>query len=126
MLYKNWQEVPRNWDTWPFKYFDPQEIACKGTGELLIDLNAISILDNLRSIIGSPLALNSAYRSKYWNAKCGGSPRSCHLTGKAFDLRLGSHDKTQLIDAAKQAGFTGFGVNYRTFLHVDTGRARRW
>ena len=40
MLYENIDDIPRNWDAWPIKYFTPPEIACRGTGELFVNLDA--------------------------------------------------------------------------------------
>lgn len=111
---------------WPFQYFIPRELANKGDGSLLADMDAIARLDHLRELLGKPLIINSAYRDPLYNARVGGAPRSMHKQGKAFDVALRGHNKRQLIQLAKQAGFTGFGINYNTFLHIDTGRPRQW
>lgn len=110
---------------WPFKWFQPHELACKGTGELLVDFDAVSRLDWLRHTLGRPVIITSAYRSALHNARVGGAPKSMHKQGRAFDIVLAGHNRSDLVSQAKQAGFTGFGY-YNTFLHVDTGRARRW
>ena len=82
-------------------------------------------LQRMRDEVG-PLRIFSAYRCPVHNAFVGGAPLSQHKLGRAFDVALGSYDKDSLIAAARQAGFTGFGVNYRTFIHVDTGPRRSW
>ena len=129
MIYEDTDDIPRTWEAWPIKYFKPPEIACRGTREIFVNIDALSKLDYLRSLMNKPLRINSAYRSHYHNARIGGAPFSAHsLRGgaSAFDISLDKHDKSELIRVAKRAGFTGFGVNYKSFLHVDCGRKRSW
>jgi uncharacterized protein YcbK (DUF882 family) len=124
MLYTHYDDVPR--DVWPAKYFSVFEIACHGTGELLINHELLDKLDVLRFRLGRALVVSSSYRSKYFNASVGGAPRSYHLRAMAADLPLAGHDKSELIDLAKQVGFTGFGISYISFIHIDIGRSRSW
>lgn len=129
MIYKDVDDIPRTWDAWPLKYFKPDEIACRGTGEIFVNLDALTKLDNLRSLINKPMQINSAYRSQYHNTRIGGAPFSAHSKrggASAFDIALGDHDKSVLIEVARRCGFTGFGVNYNSFLHIDCGRRRSW
>ena len=129
MIYEDADDIPRNWNAWPVKYFKPLEIACRSTGEIFVNIDALAKLDYLRSLMNKPLRINSAYRSHYHNARIGGAPFSAHsLRGgaSAFDIALEKHDKSELIRIAKRVGFTGFGVNYKSFLHVDCGRKRSW
>jgi len=128
MIYKyaHWEDVPRTFNAWPFKYFQPVEIACRADNSLVIDHDAVARLDMLRSRLGKPVRLTSAYRSPYHNAAVGGAPRSQHVGGKAFDIALEAHDKDTLHRIAVDVGFTGFGLHYNTFIHVDTGPARQW
>ena len=123
--YDHWSEVPRTWSAWPWQFFKPEEVACKGTGKLSINDGFIGKLDLLRSHLGIPLSLSSVFRSPYHNAKVGGAPMSRHLIGDAVDLSIVNEDKLLLKRLAKEVGFTGFGY-YRTFLHIDLGRKREW
>jgi len=53
---------------------------------------------------------------------------SQHWTGQAIDIstvNMSNADKTRLVKAAQEAGFTGFGFG-RTILHLDLGRKRFW
>jgi len=112
---------------WFWPNFSPQEIACKGTGQLLVDYYSMDCLQRARSDLGKPFYINSAYRSEKHNAMIGGAPLSMHLTGQAFDISLRNiRHKESLINILELSGFTGFGINYRTFVHVDTGRIRKW
>ena len=122
--YAKCSEIPAR--MWPCKFFKPHEIACKGTGSILVHVDALEALDQLRMNLGSPIFLSSAYRSPYHNAVVGGAPLSSHLAGHAFDVQLRSMDKTKLREEAESTGFTGFGMRYRTFMHIDMGRRREW
>ena len=101
------------------------ELACKcGCRNIYIQDEAIDKLQKARDIIQTPLIINSAARCPLHNAKVGGAPKSQHRATKsrpstAFDISLRGVDKEELIEAAKFAGFKGFGINYNSFLHVD-------
>ena len=123
--YEHWSQVPRTQSAWVWKWFQPSEMACKGTGKLTIEPRLLSYLDLLRSRFGSPLTVLSAFRSPYHNAFVGGAPLSLHLKALAVDLSIVKQDKRLMERIAKEEGFTGFGY-YRTFLHIDLGRKREW
>jgi zinc D-Ala-D-Ala carboxypeptidase len=124
MLFDHWSEVPKH--AWPCKHFSAQEIACNGTGQILIHEEALVALDQLRDALGGPVSLSSAFRSPYHNAVVGGAACSQHLRGHAFDLRLRERRKSAIRESAEMLGFTGFGMNYQTFIHIDMGRRREW
>jgi len=124
MLYESYKDVPS--ETWPCEFFSPFEIACKATGEILVNVQALQALDKFRKEIGVPFSPNSAYRSAYHNARVGGAPFSQHRLGSAFDIPLAIGTKKEIIRVAKVVGFKGLGINYNTFVHIDMGRARTW
>lgn len=114
-------------DDWPWHSFSPREIACKGTGELVVDDHALDRLQALRDYLGKPLILTSAYRSAAHNKRVGGAKGSKHMEGIAFDVRMENHDPHVFEAAARAVGFTGFGYYPKSgFMHVDTGPARSW
>ena len=118
MFYEHYSKVRPN--EWHWKNFTPKEIACKGTGELLVDYEAMDALQKLRDILGVPVTINSAYRSDSHNRAVGGAPNSQHRLGRAFDIRLTkaiARDKLHV--AAEAAGYRGVG-DYNTFVHLDT------
>ena len=122
-FYARWQEVPA--DAWRWPHFKPSEIASPDDDSLLIDEDALDKLEEVRQRLGKPMHINSAYRSAAHNKAVGGEPGSQHLKGKAFDVALRGITRTELLKAAKAAGFTGFG-QYDSFMHIDTGPARTW
>jgi len=124
-VYEHWSQVPRTWSAWRWKFFQPREIACRGTGKLTVVDGLLDRLDVLRMRCGFPLIVLSAFRSPYHNAFVGGAVFSLHLKALAVDLSIVKQDKKLMEQIAKEEGFTGFGY-YRTFLHIDLGRPRFW
>lgn len=111
---------------WRWPNFTPKEISCKGDGLIVIDENALDKLQAMRLELGIPLVINSAYRSEAYNKSVGGAPKSQHLQGRAFDIRItDALSREEIKYHAKEAGFTGIG-DYNTFVHVDTGPTRYW
>ncbi len=123
-LFKHYNDIEPG--EWIWENFTPKEIACKGTGEIVIDPHTLNCLQQARYIIGEPLRINSAYRSPLHNARVGGAPLSRHKYGDAIDISLRGHNKQELIEVLRAVGFKGFGLRYKSFIHVDTWRARQW
>jgi len=99
-----------------------------------IDPALYDILNDLRLATGtrSPFHVISAYRSPRTNSMLqengrGVAKGSLHLQGRAIDVRLADVSSTSLRDAAVELQRGGVGY-YRgpDFVHVDTGRVRRW
>ena len=123
--YAHFSDVPESAWRWP--NFSPAEIACRGTGKLLVNDPALDKLQALRNRLGKPLIVRSAYRSPEHNRTVGGATRSKHLNGAAFDIAMSNHDPVAFEDAARTVGFDGFGFYPRSgFIHVDLGPARQW
>lgn len=124
-FYQHWRNLPAT--AWHWPNFSPAEIACRGTGKLLVNEDALNRLQELRVTLGKPLIVNSAYRSLEHNRKVGGAKASKHLEGTAFDISMANHDPAAFIAAARKAGFKGIGTYSRSnFIHIDTGPARSW
>ena len=74
----------------------------------------------------------SGYRSPKTNAKLrskssGVAKRSLHMQGRAVDIRLPGCELKNLRTAALSLQAGGVGYYARSnFIHVDTGRVRRW
>jgi uncharacterized protein YcbK (DUF882 family) len=74
----------------------------------------------------------SAYRSPETNAMLRGksngvAKKSQHLEGKAIDVRLRGLDTRKLQQVALDLKLGGVGYYGKSdFVHVDTGRVRRW
>lgn len=125
MLYNNWRDVPET--DWRWRNFSPRELACKGTGSLRVDEDALDRLQALRDLLQRPLLITSAYRSPSHNKRVGGAKNSYHMKGVAFDVRMENQDPQEFEAAARRVGFTGFGYYPKSgFMHIDTGPARSW
>ena len=99
-----------------------------------IDPTLLDVLYEIKTKTGSqaPFEVISAYRSPQTNQmlrnnSSGVAEKSMHLEGQAIDVRLPDVELERLREVALrlQRGGVGFypGSN---FVHVDTGRVRRW
>jgi uncharacterized protein YcbK (DUF882 family) len=108
------------------------------TGDIhAIDPHVLDILHGVRDLTGStkPFQIISGYRSPRTNAmlrETGGggvAQGSLHMQGKAVDIRLADVPLSKLRNAAVNLGKGGVGYypgRSSNFVHVDTGRFRRW
>ena len=82
--YAHFRDVPESAWRWPS--FSPAEIACRGTGAIKINTEALDKLQTLRNRLGKPLIVRSAYRSPRHNRAVGdrptGSPQSSGSTAR--------------------------------------------
>ena len=125
LTYPHWRDVPAN--TWRWPNFSAAEIACRGTGAIKINTEAMDKLQALRDRLGKPLIIRSAYRGPEHNRAVGGAPASKHMQGTAFDIAMANHDPVAFMAAARAVGFLGFGTYPRSgFIHIDLGPARSW
>ena len=109
--------------------FQVLEFACRdGSDEILIDLRLVHILQRIRDHFGRPVTLNSAYRTRDYNAKVGGVAGSQHILGKAADIRVTGVSPSAVAAYAETLLPDSGGIGrYATFTHVDTrSRRARW
>jgi uncharacterized protein YcbK (DUF882 family) len=81
----------------------------------------------MAAIFGGPITINDAI-AKRGTSRESQTQGSMHFHGRALDIStagMTNEQKLQLVQAALQAGFTGFGFG-NTILHVDTGTRRHW
>jgi uncharacterized protein YcbK (DUF882 family) len=101
-----------------------------------IDPELLDLIYDVRESLGSDgtYQVISAYRSPETNemlrsrsTSTGVARKSQHLLGKAIDVRLEGVSTAELRDAAFSLQRGGVGY-YETsdFVHMDTGRVRRW
>jgi len=105
------------------------------TGDAVeMDRELLGFVYGVRSSLGSEATFEviSAYRSPATNEMlrartAGVAKNSQHVLGKAIDVRLRGVKTARLRDAA--IGLRRGGVGYyekSNFVHIDTGRVRRW
>ncbi len=99
-----------------------------------MDRGLLDLLHALRRKMDSdaPFELISGYRSPKTNAGLaaksnGVAKRSLHMRGMAVDVRLPERDLKALHQAALELKGGGVGLYTKSgFVHLDTGRVRRW
>ncbi|MFQ5643845.1 MAG: DUF882 domain-containing protein [Thiogranum sp.] len=99
-----------------------------------MDPKLLDLLYVLQQSVGVSGAFHiiSGYRSPQTNTKLrakssGVAKRSLHMQGRAVDIRLPGCELRQLREAALSLQAGGVGYYARSdFIHVDTGRVRRW
>lgn len=100
-----------------------------------IDPKLHDLMHALRQALGTdrPFDVVSGYRAPATNAHLkstrggGVATRSLHMEGRAIDLRIPGVPLVDLRDAALELKAGGVGYYPRDgFVHVDTGRVRRW
>jgi uncharacterized protein YcbK (DUF882 family) len=102
--------------------------------EKRIDPELLDLLYDVRESLGSDgtFEVISAYRSPRTNEMLrrrtsGVARHSQHLLGKAIDVRLRGVPLEKLRDAALRMHRGGVGYYEQSdFVHLDTGRVRRW
>lgn len=125
ILYRSWRDFPL--DQWRWPSFSPAELACRGTGMLMIDEPSLDKLQALRDYLSKPMIVQSAFRSPEHNRAVGGAKASQHLKAKAYDVSMANHDPAAFEEAARAVGFRGFGYYPKqNFMHIDTGLERSW
>ena len=108
-----------------YPYFPDEEFKRIGSDPEMMDPDFMDKLISLREDLGFPLPLNSAWRSEERNKVVGGSKMSAHLDGKAVDIAASGVRALQIIEQARNFGFTGIGINQKgshqkRFIHLDT------
>ncbi len=105
------------------------------TGEVHdIDTGLLDQMYRLQRATGveRPFAIISGYRSpatnaKLHNASSGVARKSLHMQGRAMDIRLPGVRLATLRDSALSLEAGGVGYYAKSdFIHIDTGRVRRW
>jgi uncharacterized protein YcbK (DUF882 family) len=99
-----------------------------------IDPRLFDLLHQVQSLVGEarPFEVISGYRCPTTNAalretRGGGVARnSLHMEGRAIDVRLPGVSLSDLRDAAVSLKAGGVGYYPSQFVHIDTGRVRRW
>ena len=101
-----------------------------------IDPRLLDELSHLNGLVGAPAPYQiiSGYRSPATNAMLhensdGVATHSLHMEGRAIDIRIEGVDLARLHDAAlsMQSGGVGYyPAATSNFIHIDTGRVRRW
>jgi uncharacterized protein YcbK (DUF882 family) len=105
------------------------------TGEVhAIDPKLLDLVHRLGRDVDARTGIQvvSGYRSPITNAmlhkkSSAVAEKSLHMTGQAVDLLVPGRPLKQVHEAALKLGLGGVGFYPKSnFVHVDTGRVRRW
>lgn len=120
--------------SWIWPNFTPEELA-SGDGKPWPIISrpareALDALQSLRTDLGFPFRITSAFRSEEHNAKIGGAENSMHLYGMAFDIACNGEQAFTIASVAASYGFRGIGVSQKgaptsRFIHLDTRKGAR-
>jgi uncharacterized protein YcbK (DUF882 family) len=105
------------------------------TGDVsVMDPLLMDLLYDLKTVLATeqPFQVISGYRSPKTNAALHGkskgvASKSLHMQGKAIDIRIPGIEAQTIQAAALSLARGGVGLYARSnFVHIDTGRVRRW
>ena len=106
--------------------FKIKEFACKdGSDTIVLHEDFVNKLQQIRNHFGKPLNINSAYRTREYNRKEGGSSNSFHIKGRAFDLAIKGINPNDMAKYAQSIGINGI-IRYSWGIHVDSRPKRYW
>ena len=111
--------------------FVREEFECHcGCGFDTVDIELISIVQDIRDMFERPIVITSGCRCKKYNERIGGSENSQHTIGRAADLYVASEHITPKdvynYLCEKYSDEYGFGL-YDSFVHVDSRNEKaRW
>lgn len=114
------------WDDFtPWELRDDRMHATADSFRVTIEPETVDRLQRLRTHLGFPLVINSAYRSPTYNTQVAHTGRNGpHTTARAFDIKIYGYRAYELIDAAPEFGFTGIGQKQHgprelRMVHID-------
>lgn len=103
---------------WESNNFSTRELSCSCCGVNHVEPKALRQLQELRTRIGRPLVLTSAYRCPQHPNERDKTTVGRHAQGIAFDIKCSPREIAQLVSIAYDLGFRGFGYA-KSFLHID-------
>ena len=93
------------------------QCSCSDCEEVLVDLDHVLKLQQLREDLNASITITSAYRCPSHNAAVGGASHSQHKLGAATDLQVSGMSPDEVADACEK--FNGLG-RYNSFTHIDS------
>ena len=111
--------------------FKVKEFACRdGADKVLIDVDLVAKLQDLRTYLNKPITITSGYRTDSYNKQCGGADNSYHLKGQAVDIYCSGVKPIVIALWAEFTGLGGIGLyldRTQEFVHIDTRQNKyRW
>lgn len=111
---------------WIWGHFTPEEMHCRGSGALLVNIEFMGKLEAIRVAYGKPIQVVSGYRAPRYNAAQSRkkSLTGAHTHGRAVDIFVKDRERDVplLLELAKKHGMTRVGLQLtarRFRLHLD-------
>ena len=115
------------------KHFSRHEFACScpnDCGADVVDIELITVLENLRTHFNSPITINSGHRCIEHNIRVGGSLTSQHLTGRAADIVVKDVPPHEVATYLRATYPDTYGIgeyDEQGFVHFDCRKTKaRW
>jgi hypothetical protein len=106
-----------------------QRIDNRPTPVIIENLRKVAaVLEQIRTLVGKPVAVSSGYRSVALNKAVGGAPASAHLDGLAADITVSGMTSRELAGLIRDSGIVLDQLIYEgTWVHVGltNGKPRR-
>ena len=103
------------------KYFNYSEFDSpdvQGSGQLM-DKGFLSMLDEIRELVGEPIIITSGFRTPAHNEAINGVEGSSHTKGLAVDIAVrNSRMRFKLLNALLEVGINRIGIA-DNFIHID-------
>ena len=107
------------------EHFKAKEFACKdGTDNILIDSQLIETLEKIRNHFGTPITINSGFRTVKHNRNVGGAKASYHCKGMAADIVVKDHSSKEVAEYADSILDKGGVIRYTNFVHIDVRESK--
>jgi uncharacterized protein YcbK (DUF882 family) len=111
------------------KHFSRAEFACKcGCGFDTVDVELITILEDVREHFNASITINSGCRCVKHNKAVGGENNSLHMTGKAADFVVAGPSPAKVYQYLTGQYKDRYGLGlYKTWVHADSRSIKaRW
>ena len=127
MIIKRWDEISTRLYT-PHLRLKEFFCQCGMCIDQIIDPELVQKLEQLRTIIDSPLSIVSGFRCYRHNATLkDASPHSMHLYGQAADVLSMGFSTVEIAKIGYKLGFNGIGVSdHFTHLDIRKGKFAFW
>lgn len=129
LRFAHWRDAAGPDWGWPF--FSPAEMACSGSGALIVTTTLLDLLVKMRLEWGV-MEVTSGHRSIDYNRQVGGVENSEHTTGEAADIAVPFFKQDRFVRLAETHRVPRIGIYPdRGFIHlgvrpVTREYQRRW
>jgi len=110
-------------------HFARSESACKcGCGFATVDVESITVLEDLRHFFDRPVNIQSGCRCPVYNLRINGAKKSYHLVGQAHDITITQCPPDMVARYLDKKYPDKYGIgNYLNFTHIDVRPIKaRW